>query len=115
MPGLQTPSLGGRATGLPCVARAKEGQRIVTIFTRFGIDLRTQCNLKTKGCVTEQLRFEHTIEGEWPPRAVLAQKREGSASHPSPRQFLQGTASSFVPAAELGLHYCIWLESLGLR
>lgn len=83
LPGLQTPSLGGRATGLPCAARAKEGQRILTILTRAGVDQRTRCNLKTKGWATGQLRFEHTIEGEVPPRAVLAQKWEGTARRPS--------------------------------
>lgn len=86
LPGLQTPSLGGRATGLPCVARSKEGQRILTILTRFGVDQRTQCNLKTKGWAAGQPRFGHTIKGELPPRAVLAQKWEGTACCPSVRQ-----------------------------
>lgn len=83
LPGWQTPSLGGRATGLPRVARAKEGQRSLTILTRLGVDQRMRCNLKTKRWATGQLRSEHTSKGELPPRAVLAQKCKGTVCHPS--------------------------------
>lgn len=34
--------------GLPWAARAKEGPRILITLSRFGIDPRTRCNLKTK-------------------------------------------------------------------
>lgn len=80
--GLQTPSLGGRATGLPCVARPKAGQSILAILTRFGVDERMQYNSKRKAWATVQLRFEHTIKGELPPKLYWLRSGRGQLTIP---------------------------------